>query len=81
MATNHAQAIRDHGNQSCAYCHQPVYCARCHSEPVLPPSSPYVSGTGSPSNAPAGVKWPLVVTGPSVAGRGPGAVVPGGAAP
>ena len=33
MSTNHAQVIRDQGNQACAYCHQPVYCARCHAEP------------------------------------------------
>jgi hypothetical protein len=62
MATNHAQVIRDQGNTACAYCHQPVYCARCHAEPVLPVTGP--GGSGATSGAilpdlPTGLSWPL----------------------
>ena len=58
MLTNHAESIRQSGAESCAYCHQPVYCARCHSEKVLPGSAPPV-GTGL-MEAPPGVHWPLI---------------------
>ena len=61
MMTNHAQVIREQGNASCAYCHQPVYCARCHAEPVLPVTSPFLTGGGQ--EGPAGVRWPLVAAG------------------
>ncbi len=27
-------------DQACAYCHQPVYCAQCHADPVLPDPFP-----------------------------------------
>ncbi len=67
MMTNHAQVIRDQGNTACAYCHQPVYCARCHTEKVLPVTSPFMPA--SPANAPAGIRWPLVATGPAANGR------------
>ena len=46
------------GNQSCAYCHQPVYCARCHAEPVLPVTT--ITDVPHPSAAPEGVRWPLI---------------------
>ncbi len=69
MMTNHAQVIRDQGNTACAYCHQPVYCARCHEQPVLPVTSPFI--TGLPGAAPAGIRWPLVATGPAAAGQAP----------
>jgi hypothetical protein len=69
MMTNHAQVIRDQGNTACAYCHQPVYCARCHEQPVLPVTSPFI--TGLPGTAPAGIRWPLVATGPGAAGQAP----------
>ena len=60
MATNHAEVIRDQGNTACAYCHQPVYCARCHKEPVLPVTTPFLQGsTILPSTATTGVSWPL----------------------
>ena len=36
MLTNHAAVIRTSGNAACAYCHQRPYCARCHTEDVLP---------------------------------------------
>jgi len=36
MLYKHASAITAAGGtQACATCHQPVYCARCHKEPVL----------------------------------------------
>jgi nitrate/TMAO reductase-like tetraheme cytochrome c subunit len=63
MMVNHAQVIRDGGNEACAYCHQPVYCARCHTKPVLPVTSPFVSGF--PGDAPEGLRWPLVASGPN----------------
>ena len=63
MMTNHAQVIREQGNTACAYCHQPVYCARCHEQPVLPVTSPFL--TGNPAAAPAGIRWPLLATGPA----------------
>jgi nitrate/TMAO reductase-like tetraheme cytochrome c subunit len=63
MSTNHAQVIREYGNESCAYCHQPVYCARCHEEPVLPVTT--VTQASVPGDAPEGVRWPLIATGPS----------------
>jgi len=63
MMTNHAKTIRESGNQSCAYCHQPVYCARCHNEPVLPVTTPTMSGLPGP--APQGIRWPLVASGPA----------------
>ena len=28
------------GTQACAYCHLPVYCAKCHKGPVLDPNAP-----------------------------------------
>jgi hypothetical protein len=61
MATNHAKVIRDQGNTACAYCHQPVYCARCHADPVLPVTTPFSHGPqGSPlPDQPEGVSWPL----------------------
>jgi nitrate/TMAO reductase-like tetraheme cytochrome c subunit len=63
MMTNHAATIRESGNQSCAYCHQPVYCARCHNEPVLPVTTPTISGLPGP--APEGIRWPLIASGPA----------------
>jgi nitrate/TMAO reductase-like tetraheme cytochrome c subunit len=66
MATNHAKVIRETGNQACAYCHQPVYCARCHAEPVLPVTT--ITQAGLPGSAPAGIRWPLVATGPATTG-------------
>jgi hypothetical protein len=60
MMTNHAQVIRDQGNQACAYCHQPVYCARCHAEKVLPVTAPF--NTNSTGAVPEGVRWPLVAS-------------------
>ena len=65
MATNHAQVIRDQGNQSCAYCHQPVYCARCHAEPVLPVTSP-VTQPGHEGRRRGRARGPAV---PALAGR------------
>ena len=64
MATNHAKVIREQGNQACAYCHQPVFCARCHKQPVLPVTTPlsHPGGVGSvPSveDQPAGLAFPL----------------------
>jgi hypothetical protein len=60
MTTNHAQVIRDQGNQSCAYCHQPVFCARCHTEPVLPVTTPFSQGpTTTVPDPPSGLAWPL----------------------
>ena len=61
MATNHAKVIRDQGNTACAYCHQPVYCARCHADPVLPITSPSSHGTTGVTlpDLPTGVSWPL----------------------
>jgi nitrate/TMAO reductase-like tetraheme cytochrome c subunit len=38
----HPQAIAKAGLQTCAYCHQEVFCARCHKNPVLEPDKPYV---------------------------------------
>jgi nitrate/TMAO reductase-like tetraheme cytochrome c subunit len=35
MLYRHPQAIADAGIQACAYCHQEVFCARCHKNPVL----------------------------------------------
>ena len=69
MATNHAQVIREYGNQSCAYCHQPVYCARCHAEPVLPVTT--ITDVPAPSAAPEGVRWPLIARGPSTGSARP----------
>jgi len=58
MMTNHAQVIRNQGNQACAYCHQPVYCARCHADKVLPVTAPFING--SADAVPEGVVWPLI---------------------
>jgi hypothetical protein len=60
MLTNHAESIRISGAASCAYCHQPVYCARCHSEPVLPGSAPVIGARLNES--PPGLRWPLILT-------------------
>ena len=35
MLYNHAASIRVAGGKACAYCHQPVFCARCHADNVL----------------------------------------------
>jgi hypothetical protein len=35
MLYNHVASIRKSGSAACAYCHQPVYCATCHADPVL----------------------------------------------
>ena len=40
MLYRHPQAIAAAGIQACAYCHQEVFCARCHKNPVLG-SKPY----------------------------------------
>jgi hypothetical protein len=68
MMTNHAAVIREQGNTACAYCHQPPYCARCHSEPVLPVTSPLI--TGEFGATPRGIEWPLLASIPG--GRGAG---------
>jgi hypothetical protein len=66
MLTNHALVIRTSGAEACAYCHQPVYCARCHTEPVLPGSQPFAEGaTGAlprrpDATGPPGLEWPLL---------------------
>jgi len=61
MATNHAAVIRKQGNQACSYCHQPVYCARCHgADPVLPVTVPFLTGAVLPATAAQGVEYPLV---------------------
>jgi hypothetical protein len=63
MATNHARTIRAQGNQSCAYCHLPVSCARCHEKPVLPVTTPLSHPTGEEgvidTGSPPGVLFPL----------------------
>ena len=35
MLYNHAASIKVSGGAACAYCHQPVFCARCHADNVL----------------------------------------------
>ena len=35
MIYRHPEAIANAGIQACAYCHQEVFCARCHKKPVL----------------------------------------------
>jgi hypothetical protein len=63
MLTNHAAAIRSSSANACAYCHQPVYCARCHKDQVLPGGPP--GGSTTPSRGPAGLRWPIIaVAGP-----------------
>lgn len=42
MLYRHPQAIAKAGLQACGYCHQEVFCARCHKKPVLDPKGPYV---------------------------------------
>ena len=42
MLYRHPQAIAKAGIQACAYCHQEVFCARCHKKPVLDSKKPYV---------------------------------------
>ena len=32
---NHAASMRVSGGKACAYCHQPVFCARCHQGNIL----------------------------------------------
>jgi len=61
MATNHAAVIRAQGNTACAYCHQPVYCARCHTGQVLPVTTPFIHGPTSQTEVPEGVSWPLTM--------------------
>jgi nitrate/TMAO reductase-like tetraheme cytochrome c subunit len=65
MMVNHAQSIRESGNQACAYCHQPVYCARCHTQPVLPVTSPFLTGA-PPTSVTEGIRWPLVAAAPPI---------------
>jgi hypothetical protein len=76
MATNHAQVIRTQGNTACAYCHQPTYCARCHRQPVLPITTPFLQGlTILPPVAQQGISWPLIPPNPhtrSGSGASPG---------
>ncbi len=63
MATNHAAVIRAQGSaNACAYCHQPVYCARCHgTEQVLPVTTPFQQGfLEGPALASDGISWPLL---------------------
>jgi hypothetical protein len=57
MLTNHAETIRTSGAGACAYCHQPVYCARCHTDDVMPGSSRLHVG---PPAATEGVSFPLI---------------------
>ena len=39
MLYNHAQSVRDAGGtNSCAYCHQPAYCAQCHKSMDIKPN-------------------------------------------
>jgi nitrate/TMAO reductase-like tetraheme cytochrome c subunit len=35
MLYRHPEAIANAGIQACAYCHQEVFCARCHKKPVM----------------------------------------------
>jgi nitrate/TMAO reductase-like tetraheme cytochrome c subunit len=42
MLYRHPEAIAKAGLRACAYCHQEVFCARCHKKPVLEPGKPYV---------------------------------------
>ncbi len=42
MLYRHPQAIANAGLKACAYCHQEVFCARCHKKPML-------GGGGQPS--------------------------------
>jgi hypothetical protein len=35
MLYNHAASIKVSGGKACAYCHQPVMCATCHTGNVL----------------------------------------------
>jgi hypothetical protein len=62
MSTNHAKVIREQGNQACATCHLPVFCARCHKEPVLPVTTPLshpAGQEGKRDDQPSGLLFPL----------------------
>lgn len=41
MLYRHPQAIATAGIRACAYCHQEVFCARCHKKPVLSSGQSY----------------------------------------
>jgi hypothetical protein len=75
--------IRDQGNGACAYCHQPVYCARCHAEKVLPVTAPFI--TQPQGSVPAGLGWRLVAAvpadGPPTGARAPAHDPPTAAVP
>jgi hypothetical protein len=58
MVYGHADVMEKTGAQACAYCHQPAYCAQCHSEDVLaadsslPTSHPTLTPPGSGARSP-----------------------------
>lgn len=60
MLIDHARVIRESTAQACAYCHQPVSCARCHADQVLPGSAPWTSPVSKPQTPATGARWPLV---------------------
>jgi len=63
MLTNHAAVIREQGNTACVYCHQPVQCARCHKDPVLPVTTPNSEGPVEGARRVLGLSWPILAGG------------------
>jgi hypothetical protein len=67
MLTQHAASVRAAGNEACAYCHQPPYCAQCHTDQVLPVTGPYWGAQPSPivEPTPSGGSTGLVAGAPT----------------